>query len=273
MVAPPRLRRMTWVLVLGCSVLLTGCLVPKSRLDECHKLSQTLQARNSQLNDSVVSLRSQNQDLVERAGDDARQVQMQAEAIERLERSVVAYQKEREQLARSFDELKRQVRDPMSARLPDPVSAEAPPPALLRKFATFSEGHPGCTFDVTEAISTFDPTRLFEPGSDRLTPDGRAWLSAYARLLRAPEARDVGLRIVAPNDAKPVRRAGLASSSLEPASLGSDRAARVRDLIAASAGIDAARVEVADDDGSRPPSRGLEIHLRRLAPAATPSSP
>ncbi len=273
MVEPPRLSRMTWVLVLGCSVLLTGCVVPKSSLDECHKLSQTLQARNSQLKDSVVSLRSQNQDLVERAGDDARQIQIQAEAIERLERSVVAYQKEREQLARSFDELKDRVRDPMSARLPDPVSAEAPPPALLRKFATFSEAHPGCAFDLSGAISTFDPARLFEPASDRLTPDGRAWLIAYARLLRAPEARDVGLRIVAPSDAEPIRRAGLVSPSLEPASLGSDRAARVRDLIAASAGIDAARVEVADDDGSRPPSRGLEIHLRRLASATIPSSP
>ena len=116
---------------------------------------------------------------------------------------------------------------------------------------------PGCSIRV--AIGSHP---LAAPGS-----------SAYARLLRAPEARDVGLRIVAPSDAEPVRRAGLVSPSLELASLGSDRAARVRDLIAAAAGIDASRVEVADDDRSRPPSRGLEIHLRRLAPAATPSSP
>ena len=201
MIEPPRLRRMTWVLVLGCSVLLTGCLVPKSSLDECHKLSQTLQARNSQLKDSVVSLRSQNQDLVERAGDDSRQIQVQAEAIERLERSVMAYQKERELLARSFDELKRQVRDPMSARLPDPISAEAPPPARSRNFATFSEGHPGCAFDLSEAISTFDPARLFDPGSDRLTPVGRALaerLRATAPSPRGPRRR--------PPDRRPQRR-------------------------------------------------------------------
>src|SRR4051794_28118224 len=78
-----------------CALALAGCgLVPKSRLDDCHRLSQTLQAENSRLKDTSISLRSQNQDLNQRAEEDARRLRLQDEEIQRLVQSVSAYQEE-----------------------------------------------------------------------------------------------------------------------------------------------------------------------------------
>jgi hypothetical protein len=79
-------------------------------LDECHRLSQTLRADNNRLRDVALDLRAQNQDLNQRAVDDARRIALQEEALERLDKSVQGYQSEREQIARQFEVLERQVR-------------------------------------------------------------------------------------------------------------------------------------------------------------------
>jgi chemotaxis protein MotB len=95
---------------------LAGCsFVPTARLDECHRLSQTLQAENDRLKDTAISLRAQNQDLNQRAADDARRLRLQEEEVQRLVQSVSAYQAERDQLAAAFDRIKRQVRTAAAA--------------------------------------------------------------------------------------------------------------------------------------------------------------
>jgi chemotaxis protein MotB len=104
-------KRLGAFLMLLCVAAGPGCgLVPKSRLDECHRLSQTLRADNNRLRDVALDLRAQNQDLNQRAVDDARRIALQEEALERLEKSVQGYQSEREQIAREFEVLERQVR-------------------------------------------------------------------------------------------------------------------------------------------------------------------
>src|SRR6516162_2766973 len=71
----------------------TGCgLVPRSRVDECHRVAQTLRADNHRLEDVALDLRAQNQDLTQRAIDDARRIAIQDEAVDRLEKSVLGYQ-------------------------------------------------------------------------------------------------------------------------------------------------------------------------------------
>src|SRR5436305_15131515 len=83
-----RTRRLLAVVAAGAWGL-SGCsFVPKSRLDECHRLSQTLQAEKDRLKDTAVSLRSQNQDLNQRAADDARRLRLQEEEVQRLVQSV-----------------------------------------------------------------------------------------------------------------------------------------------------------------------------------------
>jgi chemotaxis protein MotB len=276
MVEPSWLWRVLWRLVLGGLGLglglggLAGCsLVPKSRLDDCRRLSQTLQSENARLKDVTLSLRSQNQDLTQRAVDDARQLKVQGEAVQRLERSVLAYQAERDQLAAAFERMKRDLQ----------VSANPLPKALLERFRAFAEAHPGCAFDLESAVLTISSAPLFEPGTDRLRPEAHVLLRAAAERLNDPEARDLDLLVVGHTEQPAVRRAGLAAPGPKHPHLGLDRASRVRDLLAGEGGLDAARIEVAGheappalDDGraeEMPAARGrrIEIHLRRHGPA------
>jgi chemotaxis protein MotB len=87
-----------------------GCsLVPQSRLEDCHMRCQTLQAEVSRLKDEALGLRGENRDLSQRALDDARHIRTLEQANERLERSVTAYQSERDKLVEAYDQFNRQV--------------------------------------------------------------------------------------------------------------------------------------------------------------------
>jgi hypothetical protein len=74
-------------------------------MDECQRLSQTLRSENARLKDRVLALQGQNRDCAERAVDDSRRLAIQDEAIERLERSVHAYQDERNRLEAAYKQL------------------------------------------------------------------------------------------------------------------------------------------------------------------------
>jgi hypothetical protein len=83
-----------------------GCaIVPRSRMDECQRLTQTLRSENARLKDRALALQSQNRDYVDRAVDDARRLAIQDEVIERLEHSVQAYQDERARLEAAYKQL------------------------------------------------------------------------------------------------------------------------------------------------------------------------
>src|SRR5262245_40848400 len=101
--------------VAGCS------FVPKTKLDECRRVTQALRAENSQLKDRALDLRAQNHDLSQRAVDDGKRLDALRETVERQEKSLLAYQAERDKLAESFEALKRQVRLSASPR-PSPTA-------------------------------------------------------------------------------------------------------------------------------------------------------
>ena len=122
------------LLVLAAGLGLTsgsGCgFVPTNRLNDSQKLSQSLQAETSKLKDAIVQLRAQNQELARRSGDDLRTIQDQAETIKRLETSIVAYQKDREQMALELDQIRQGVRAASSS--PSPSIEQADPGAGLK---------------------------------------------------------------------------------------------------------------------------------------------
>ena len=98
-------------LALAGALLGPGCaFVPKSRFDEAQKLVQSLRSENAQLKDSTLTLKVQNQDLAQRAVDDAKAIRALEVANDQYERSIQGYQDEREQLQAAFRELKGQVR-------------------------------------------------------------------------------------------------------------------------------------------------------------------
>ena len=98
-IGPDYVSALLLVVVAGCAI------VPRSRMDECQKLTQSLRADNARLKDRVLALQGQNRDYAERAVDDARRLAVQDEAIERLEHSVQAYQDERTRLEAAYKQL------------------------------------------------------------------------------------------------------------------------------------------------------------------------
>jgi chemotaxis protein MotB len=294
MVEPSRWSRASRLLIasglgLGISLSgLAGCsVVPQSRLDDCRRLSQTLQAENNRLRDTAVGLRAQNRDLNQRAVDEARRLQLQEEEIQRLSQSISAYQEDRDQLAAAFERLKGQIRSSSPGPSADATTAPTPASGLGRRLEDLARAHPGWEFDPRRGVLTIPAGALFEAGSDRLRDEARGWLEETSAALRdAPEARDVDLLVVGRNDASAVRRAGHSptgpDSDRPGRSLGHARAARVRDLLARAAGIDPARIEAAgfevpheqggDDAASTALNRRIEIHLRPRATATSGAS-
>ncbi len=109
--------------VIGC-FLATGCtMVPERKFEESKLQIQALQAENEQLRDVVLNVRSQNRDLTLRAVDDARRIRAQEEAVRRLERSVLAYQEERDEMAATLNEIKSAVRTRGSSTAAAPLEA------------------------------------------------------------------------------------------------------------------------------------------------------
>ena len=262
-----------------CGLGLAGCsFVPTSRLDECHRLSQTLQTENNRLKDTTLSLRSQNQDLNQRAVDEARRLRVQEEEIQRLVQSVSAYQEDRDQLAAAFERIKSQIRTSVN-----PVSSGLP-----ERLQELARAHPGWEFDSQRGVLTIPAALLFELGSSRLRSDAESALRETAALWNAPESRDIDLLVIGRNQTSAVRLAAMSEQETHGQDhdrpLGLVRAARVRDLLTGQAGIDAARIEVAGfevphteadgDAAAQARNRRIEIHLRpRAAPPPPASAP
>ena len=192
-----------------CGLGLAGCsFVPKSRLDECHRLSQTLQTENDRLKDTTISLRSQNQDLNQRAVDDARRHRVQEEEIQRLVQSVSAYQEDRDKLAVAFERIKSQIRSSVN-----PVSS-----GLLKQLQDLAQAHPGWEFDPERGVLTIPAAQLFEAGSDRLRGEAENWLRETAALWKAPEASDIDVLVIGRNETSAVRRTALSPEATRPGS-------------------------------------------------------
>ena len=102
---------------------------------------------NARLKDQVLALQSQNRDYAERAVDDSRRLAIQDETIERLERSVQAYQTDRsklesayQQLTSSLDGLKSTADEwPAQARAGRKRDADAPSRVSSRRSKTASD--------------------------------------------------------------------------------------------------------------------------------------
>jgi chemotaxis protein MotB len=273
-------------LAFSCAVVVaaacdSGCsFVPKAKVDECHRVTQTLRADNSRLKDVTADLRAQNQELTQRAVDDAHKISAQEEAVERLEKSVTAYQAERDQLARAFEAIKRQIR---LAASPQPSAALE---QRLRDFAA-PRAPAGWAYDPATGVLSVAAEALFEPGSARLKPEAGDELKALGDAVKESVAAGQDLEVVGrpavPSEG--VRRAGFSNEdgggakdtddSTEDAEkpspgrfLATATAARVRQALVAASGLDPGRVRLVPPtpsaDAGRPfaPGGGLRVELR-----------
>lgn len=268
---PARTTRHVVVLGLAGVWSLPGCaVVPRTRLDDCHRLSQTLEADKARLNDSLLSLRAQHNDLVQRGDDDARRLLARETENKQLRATVQAYQDERDQLATDYARVKSLLQ----------VSANPVSTSMIHRFEVFAKGRPGCSFDPTSGVLTLSSDALFEPGTDQFKPAAPPLLKALAATFEETKGKDVRLLVSGHTEASPVRLASLQDEDDEapaPGHLSLDRATRIRERLAVEARLDPTRIEVAGfesadpmsdelDDAARAKNRRIEIHLFGLPP-------
>lgn len=252
---------------LSLTALSGGCgLVPKERLEECHRLTQSLQAETAQLKDQTLTLRAHNQDLAQRAIDDARRIRELDEANQRLERSVLAYQAERDKLSEAFESFKSQLT----------ASVDHVPTALLDQADDFARRH-NLAFDAARGVLTLPADRLFQPGTDVWTPSARPLLEDLAATLTESGGKALAWQVIATpgHAAEPVQRVSLLPESQPAGELTANRARLVRELLAELAGVDPGAIETAQAgaaDSAAPgggPAIEIHVHTRPAAAAAT----
>ena len=160
MTDPARWIRPAAALMVG--VLSGGCSVaPRSRLDECHTLSRGLRTENAQLKDVTHRLRAHNQDLAQRAFDDARRLDELEQANRRLEQSVIAYREERERLIATFE----QFRGALSA------STDHPDRSHLESLADLGTSEAGASLEAERVGRESSATQRLAAGPvDRRPP-------------------------------------------------------------------------------------------------------
>jgi chromosome segregation ATPase len=99
------------LLVLAVVPCGSGCsMVPRTELADCAQRCRVLQAESGQLKDELLSLRSQNRDLSQRAVDDSKRLQTLEEANRRLEEHITGYQQDRDTIAAAYEKLQAQLR-------------------------------------------------------------------------------------------------------------------------------------------------------------------
>ncbi len=250
---------------LALGLTLSGCsTTPRARRDESLRVSQTLQEENNRLKDIVFNLRARNDDLVERSVDDAHKLRAAVDVNQRLERSIIAYQEDRERLAKAYDDLKR--------KIVQTATGSGTPAAMLDRFQTPALARPEIAFDRAFGSLSIPMKALFETGTTRLKPNADELLTPIAEALaetstaRAP----LDILVVGRGTSSAVIRTSLpiGSDRFDPP-LAPNRAAAVRDRLVALSGVDPTRFGVAAfdvpepiDDAARESLNRIEVRVR-----------
>jgi outer membrane protein OmpA-like peptidoglycan-associated protein len=210
--------------VLACLALGCGTL-PHSQLAECHNRSQALQAEADQLKNEALGLRDRNRELAQRALEDAHRIHALEQSNTKLERSILAYQEERNRLVEAFEQLQSQIRT---------AAVTGPPRAGMERLETFARAHPGSRFDATRRVLGLPSDLLFQPDSDALKPGSEVLLAALGRILYEPESGlEPGRVLISCHSPGRIIRASSDTGGGTPESeLGRRRARRVRDGLA-----------------------------------------
>jgi hypothetical protein len=227
------------------AAIVTGCAgFSPNRLDDCRLRVQSLQSENEQLRDVASNVRNQNREMAMRALDDSRRIRAQEVAIARLERSIAAYQDERDQMAALLDEVRGQVRT---------AASSLPPTALLDRLRELKRARPKTEVDPSSATVSLAPGPLFVAGESRLTREADQWLAAAGSIIRSYAAQnpeeEFSIEAEFCDSPRPVAAESAAGTvGQAEAKLADLRARALRAELARSTGIDPARVRITAAD-------------------------
>lgn len=114
----PWTRRRRFAIAIG-PLLLAGCAsAPRSALEESRGQTLALRGELVQAKDTAAKLRTQNRDIAARAVEDSRRLATLEETNDRLEKSVGAYQQERDEYAAALERINREVASAASDSVP-----------------------------------------------------------------------------------------------------------------------------------------------------------
>jgi chemotaxis protein MotB len=140
------------------------------------------------------------------------------------------YRKER-------DELRRQIHG--TAPWPEGV-----PPEISAQLAQISRQFPSLQFDPQTGISKLDTDVLFDFGSAQLKPGAEDVLKTFARVMNAPEARDLRILVAGHTDDRQIGKKPARDQYRNNFHLSAERALAVSEKLTAL-GLDDTRVGVA----------------------------
>jgi len=87
-----------------------GCAaVPRTDLDTARSQVRSLRTELAEAKDSVARLRAENRDMAARAVEESRRLAELEESNQHLEKSIAAYQEERNEYASALDQIRRAV--------------------------------------------------------------------------------------------------------------------------------------------------------------------
>ncbi|MBN2579804.1 MAG: OmpA family protein [Pirellulales bacterium] len=176
--------------------LLAGCLfVPKTSYNEIHSENRVLAEQNRAQETEIGNLRDHARVLEDRLMQTEQQLAIYSEQNGRDRRQLARYEEEHDALYRQYQALAR------SAYLP---------PSTGEQLLALSRRYPSLQFDPATGLSKLDTDVLFDSGEAELKPGAREMLADLARVLNAPEAKNLKVMVVGHTDAqaigkKPVR--------------------------------------------------------------------
>jgi chemotaxis protein MotB len=175
--------------------LLSGCLVPKTQLNEAQTESRVLTEQNRAQLTEIGNLREHARSLEDRLMQTEEELALYHEQNGRDRVQLAHYEEEHAALYRQYQALTR------STHLP---------PSLGRQLQTLAQRYPNLQFDPATGLSKLDTDVLFDSGEAELKPGAERMLADLARVLKSPEAENLKVMVVGHTDAqligkKPVR--------------------------------------------------------------------
>ncbi len=184
-------------MISGCAATLllsiSGCMVPKSRLDACHAYNCQLQRRNQQVCAQLENIQVQNQELANKNLDLEDRLAEQDQLLGNFRQRASDWNRERDQLGKLASSLD---------------GGRSPLPSRVRyRLEDFAQRYPEFVeVDPETGISKFKSDVLFDVGKAGLRPEAESILREFASIFKDPSGRALQIAVVGHTDELQIKR-------------------------------------------------------------------
>jgi len=233
---------LTWRLsfrVAACSlaILLAGCSSISTPVAELQNQNRALMEQNRAQTARIENLQIHSRNIEDQLMRAEEDLAMMQDQLGLNRKQLANFEQER-------DLMRNQVAGLANRRVPMPAELSA-------HLAEISRRHPSLQFDPNTGISKLDTDILFDTGSADLKPGADQVLKELARVLAAPEGKDLRIMVAGHTDDRQVARKPARDKFANNFQLSTDRALVVAAVLKQS-GISEHRMAVAGFGASQP---------------------